>query len=69
MFGPRFLRFRVPSGLTLPSPALSLSRAMNSSTTAVIAGEDPGSKLEKARALGVPVWSEERLSAALEGKP
>lgn len=37
-------------------------------TTAVIAGEDPGSKLEKAKALGVPVWTEDDLDAALGGE-
>jgi DNA ligase (NAD+) len=35
-------------------------------TTAVIAGEDAGGKLDKARSLGVPIWSEEQFLEMLE---
>jgi len=35
-------------------------------TDVVIAGEDAGSKLDKARALGITVWSEARFRAALD---
>jgi DNA ligase (NAD+) len=42
-----------------------VSQSVSKKTTAVIAGEDPGSKMEKARALGVPVWNEDDLDRAL----
>jgi DNA ligase (NAD+) len=41
--------------------------SVSGKTDVVIAGESAGSKLEKARALGVTVWDEARLLAALRG--
>jgi DNA ligase (NAD+) len=38
-----------------------VSSSVSKKTTAVIAGEDPGSKYEKAVALGVPIIGEDEL--------
>jgi len=43
-----------------------VSSSVSSKTAAVIAGSNPGSKLDKARSLGVEVWDEPRFVAALK---
>ena len=43
-----------------------VSSAVSKKTDAVIAGEEAGSKLEKARSLGIAVWDEAQFSAALK---
>ncbi len=44
----------------------TVAGSVSKKTTAVIAGESPGSKLAKAETLGVPVWSEADLMKALK---
>jgi DNA ligase (NAD+) len=36
-------------------------QSVSKKTSLVVAGESPGSKLEKAQALGVEVWNEDRF--------
>jgi len=38
-----------------------VSGSVTGKTSFLVAGEDPGGKLEKARSLGIPVWSEADL--------
>jgi DNA ligase (NAD+) len=40
--------------------------SVSKKTTAVIAGENAGGKLDKARSLGVPIWSEEQFLEMLK---
>ena len=39
----------------------AVTGSVSKKTTAIVAGEEPGSKLEKAKTLGVPVWGEADL--------
>ena len=43
-----------------------VTSSVSKKTDAVIVGSDPGSKLEKARSLGVATWNEAKLRAALQ---
>jgi DNA ligase (NAD+) len=51
----------------LTSRGAKVSGSVSGRTTAVIAGESPGSKLDKAESLGVPVLDEEAFAHLLDG--
>ena len=46
-----------------------VASAVSSKTDFLVAGEDAGSKLDKARTLGVPVITAEELQSLLAGEP
>jgi DNA ligase (NAD+) len=58
-------RSREEAAAAIESAGGKVSGSVSKKTTAVIAGEEPGSKLDKARSLGVPVWTEADLDRAL----
>jgi DNA ligase (NAD+) len=43
-----------------------VTSSVSSKTDAVVAGSDPGSKLDKAKTLGVEIWDEKQFVAALK---
>jgi DNA ligase (NAD+) len=60
-------RTRDDATAAIESAGGKVSGSVSKKTTAVIAGEEAGSKLEKAKALGVAVWTEDDLDRALKG--
>ena len=58
-------RSREEAAAAIESAGGKVSGSVSKKTTAVIAGGEPGSKLDKAKSLGVAVWTEEDLDRAL----
>ena len=46
----------------------NVTGSISKSTNVLIAGDSPGSKLEKALKLGIEIWNEEELLSFLGGK-
>ncbi len=61
-------RTRDDATAEIESAGGKVSSSVSKKTTAVIAGDEAGSKLEKAKALGVAVWTEDDLDRALRGE-
>ena len=61
-------RSREDATAAIESAGGKVSGSVSKKTTAVIAGEESGSKLDKAKSLGVAVWTEDDLNRAL-GEP
>jgi len=60
---------RDEAGDRLQALGAKVSGSVSKKTSFVVAGEAAGSKLEKARALGVEVWDEARLLDFLNHHP
>ncbi len=58
-------RSREEATAAIESAGGKVSGSVSKKTTAVIAGEEPGNKLDKAKSLGVAVWTEDDLDRAL----
>ncbi len=61
-------RTRDEAAAAIESAGGKVSSSVSKKTTAVIAGDEAGSKLDKAKGLGVAVWTEDDLDAALAGR-
>ncbi len=57
---------RDEASAALKSYGAKVSGSVSSKTSFVVAGEDPGSKLERARELGVPVLDERALDRMID---
>jgi DNA ligase (NAD+) len=60
---------RDEAGAKLEALGAKVSGSVSKKTSFVVAGEAAGSKLAKARELGIEVWDEAKLIAFLENKP
>jgi DNA ligase (NAD+) len=58
-------RTRDEAAAAIESAGGKVSGSVSKKTTAIIAGEEPGSKLDKAKSLSVAVWTEDDLDRAL----
>lgn len=60
---------RAEAKMALEQQGAKVTSSVSAKTTGVIAGDDPGSKYDKAQALGVTILSEDDLMKLLSGDP
>ena len=60
---------RAEAELALRRAGANVAGSVSKKTTVVFAGEDAGSKADRARELGVPILGEEDLVSILRGAP
>ncbi|MBC24084.1 MAG: DNA ligase (NAD(+)) LigA [Phycisphaerae bacterium] len=59
---------RSEAGKALEALGAKITSSVSARTDIVVAGDSPGSKLEKARTLGLEIWDQQRLEREISGR-